>query len=117
MAFAVLAVRVSDTHLHLCFDGHEPPASVHFADASLHHDAHHEGEGHADKDVNLFHAAFVKKSGVDSDDLPLLAVVAILGLLIPAFLAPQSFGSPQIRAAGPRFYLRPPLRGPPLKTS
>lgn len=55
LALAFLTVRASDTHLHLCFDGQEPPASVHLADASVHNDEHHQaGEHHADKDLDPF---------------------------------------------------------------
>jgi hypothetical protein len=109
-------VRVSDTHLHLCFDGQEPPASVHFADGSVHHDDHHEGEDHADKDVNPFLGAFVKKGDADAD-LALLAVVAVLCLLVPAFRDVPPIRSPQIPATGPPFRFRPPLRGPPFQAS
>jgi hypothetical protein len=111
--FAVLAVRVSDTHLHLCFDGHEAPASVHIADASVHHDNPHDKEGRADTDVNPFVGAFVKKADVDTD-LALLAVVAVLGLLIPAIREIPSIRAPLIHGVRSPFWLRPPLRGPPL---
>ena len=113
VVLAVLAVRVSDIHLHLCFDGYEPHASVHIADASVHHDEHHQSEGRADTDVNPLAGAFVKKADFDTD-LPLLAVVAVLILLKPAVREIPAIRSPQVHAVRSPFRLRPPLRGPPL---
>ena len=45
--FAVLFAAQSHAHLHYCFDGQEPPVSVHLADGI---DAGHEHEGHGDDD-------------------------------------------------------------------
>jgi hypothetical protein len=116
VVFAVLAVRLADTHLHLCFDGQEAPASVHLADASVHHDLeHHEdGPAHADKDVNPFIGTLVKNN---DEGQPLFAF--IVGTLLTIDLLPPDHGvAPLDRetplATNPPFYLRPPLRGPPV---
>jgi hypothetical protein len=111
---AVLAVRMGDTHLHLCFDGQEPPTSVHFADASVHHDDEHDdGPAHADKDINPFIGTIVKS---DDDPQPLFALI-VSTLLTIDLLSPDHGVAPFDRstplAAHPPFYLRPPLRGPP----
>ena len=114
VVLAVLAVRLADTHLHLCFDGQEAPTSVHLADASVHHDEDHEdGTGHADKDIDPFVGTLVKS---DDDQKPLFAF--ILGTLLTIdLLAPDHGVLPLDRetplATHPPFYLRPPLRGPP----
>lgn len=114
VVLAVLAVRMSDTHLHLCFDGQEPPTSVHFADASVHHDEEHDdGSTHADKDINPFIGTIVKS---DDDTQPLFAV--IVSTLLTIDLLPPDHGVPPLDretplATDPPFYLRPPLRGPP----
>src|SRR5262249_8870193 len=39
VAIAVIAMPVSGVHLHLCFDGSEPPSSVHFAEDGDSHTA------------------------------------------------------------------------------
>jgi hypothetical protein len=114
VVIAVLAVRLADTHLHLCFDGQEAPASVHLADASVHHDQEHQDDAaHADQDVNPFIGTIVK-----SDDAqPLFAW--IVGTLLTIDLLPPDPGVPAFDLASPLtadppFYLRPPLRGPPV---
>lgn len=114
LVLAVLAVRMNDTHLHFCFDGQEPPTSVHHADASVHHDEeHHDGGTHADKDIDPFVGTVVKS---DDDSQPLFAL--IVGTLLTIDLLPPDHGAPPLYretplATDPPFYLRPPLRGPP----
>lgn len=114
VVFAVLAVRLADTHLHLCFDGQEAPTSVHLADASVHHDLDHEdGPAHADQDVDPFIGTLVKS---DDDAQPLFAL--IVGTLLTIELLPPDRAVPALDretllATAPPFYLRPPLRGPP----
>ena len=86
MAIAMLAlllVRIGDTHLHLCFDGLEAPTSVHFADASVHHDEEHpQGEAHADNDVDPFLGTVAKKADLDTD-FALIPLLFVLGLIAP----------------------------------
>src|SRR5262245_23407994 len=63
---AALFLRVAGVHLHLCYDGQEPPASLHVVDAGL-HDDHDTGPAeHRDIDVQL-ESGFLKswKLGVD----------------------------------------------------
>lgn len=114
VVLAVVAVRLTDTHLHLCFDGQEPPASVHLADASVHHDDDHDdGVAHADQDIDPFIGTLVKS---DDDPQPLFAL--IVGTLLTIELLPPDRTVPALDreipiATDPPFYLRPPLRGPP----
>lgn len=114
VVFAVLAVRLADTHLHLCFDGQEAPTSVHLADASVHHDLEHEeSPAHADQDIDPFIGTIVKS---DDDAQPLFAL--IVGTLLTIELLPPDQAIPALDretplATDPPFYLRPPLRGPP----
>lgn len=111
LVLAVLVVRASDAHLHLCFDGLEAPTSVHVADASLHHDDHHEEDGHADKDVDPLVGALVKS--VDSDvHFPALMSASIL-IPLNASAASRAVVRRQATPAASPFELRPPLRGPP----
>jgi hypothetical protein len=118
VVLAVLAVRASDTHLHFCYDGQEPPATVHFADASVHnddhHDDHHDGEPHADKDFDPLVGVLLKHGGGDADvALPTYVVAAVL-LLPPAISIVPAASDALPEHASPPFHLRPPLRGPPV---
>lgn len=114
VVLAVLTVRMTDTHLHLCFDGQEPPSTVHVADASVHHDQEpDDGSAHADKDVDPFIGTVAKS---DDDTQPLFAF--IVGTLLTIDLLPPDPAVPAVDrdvplATDPPFYLRPPLRGPP----
>lgn len=113
LCIAVLVMRVGGAHLHLCFDGSEPPASLHFEDAG-HHPDHH--VAHDDVDVSLL-ADALTKTGKLGLDLPLLLLAAFcLSFLLRA--SPQAF---RRRAAldlrPPPAHLRPLLRGPPAFAS
>lgn len=96
--------------MHLCFDGGEPPASLHFTDAG-HHDDHHANDAHDDVDVALMDEA-AGKAG-KCLDLPLL--LAAICLLSSLLWLPQQppFGSRAVSVASDPPRLRPPLRGPP----
>lgn len=111
IALAVFATQASGAHLHLCFDGQEPPTTVHFADASVHPD-HGDNEQHADKDLNPLVGLF-KKSGTSDADLALPACVvgSVLLLPPPRSTPPAAYRLPIV--AGRPLHLRPPLRGPP----
>lgn len=76
MCVLLLIVRVAGPHLHLCFDGQEAPASVHFLDVGLHHTASH-GAPHRDTDVSLA-VDGVSKTGkqISFDDLPIVLLAA-----------------------------------------
>jgi hypothetical protein len=108
---AVLIGRFEGAHLHLCFDGSEPPAAVHMADGADHDDAHHLETQHVDQDVDMFGATLVKKvfEGVDA---PVVFAAALL-FLLP--IVTQSFVRPALLHPPPRrlFAFEPPPRGPP----
>ena len=105
--------RVSGTHLHLCFDGHEPRSSLHLVDdgeADLHFGA---SSPHEDLDVSLVGNVLVKQDTVGVDQLPVLvAAVFVLGLVR---LASRRISYPRLTVpvATLLFELRPPPRGPP----
>jgi hypothetical protein len=114
LAFACLIVaRVSGTHLHLCFDGSEPRASIHLGEdgeADLHFGAQ---SPHDDLDVSLVANVVVKLAAAGVDLLPaIIAAIVLFGLLQTAVIR-----APVARSAGPAltptFELRPPPRGPP----
>lgn len=63
-------------HGHFCFDGQEPPVSVHMHMLGDHPE-HHADEDHQDADVDLLQSAIAKLTKLDQS-LILLAVVALL---------------------------------------
>jgi len=113
IAIAVLAMPVNGAHLHLCFDGGEPPATVH----SLEDGAHHEESGadivHRDVDVSIASSALAKKFD-HSLDLPGLLATALVVLRVPVAgaVVPVPDRS-AVLVPDPEPRLLPPLRGPP----
>lgn len=97
-------------HGHFCFDGQEPPVSVHMhVDGHSPHD-HHPGEEHLDADVELLQLVIAKVGKIDVGAI-LLAVLSLL----PIF---RTRHSPATRylffpPASPP-HTRPLLRAPPL---
>jgi len=108
-----LIVRTADAHAHLCFDGKEPPASVHVADGEVHPCESGSSSGHSgDKDIRLTPDVFLKKASADD-------VRSSCSVRFEATFVAEQLGEP-IRAIAqidgaptPRFF-RPPLRGPPV---
>ncbi len=114
LCLALLLLRVSGVHLHLCLDGSEPPVSYHLVDSGVHHpDGHGVGETHSDRDMPVAGDVVAKKSSAASDTLLLLCVLGLLLFLLSPARQPRLA---ELRAALPRqsfHWLRPPLRGPP----
>ena len=116
LCLALLVLRVGGVHLHLCFDGSEPPLSYHLADSGIHH-AQQEGhaagheEPHTDRDVTAA-ADLLTKSTVKDGALVLTAFTLLLFLISrPRASARTAYHSPPKTTA--RSHWRPPLRGPP----
>lgn len=110
LCMALLITRVAGNHLHLCFDGSEPPVSFHTMDVPNHH-GDDELE-HDDKDIALPQMTLAK---VISFLLDFAVVAALLiGLLD---LVTQQRIRPEFLVRDPEHsilhFLRPPLRGPP----
>jgi hypothetical protein len=105
----LLITRVAGNHLHLCFDGSEPPVSFHTMDMPDHH-AEEELE-HDDQDIGLPEMTLAKLAFLL--DFVLLAAVAI-GFInfIPNQRIRPEFFIRDLEHSIPHF-LRPPLRGPP----
>lgn len=88
--------------------------SLHVADAPGQHHADEAESGHNDQDIDISGPTFFKKS-VGDDDLNLALLVAfalVFFLPIARHLVPVGGVSSVILSAP--FFLRPPLRGPPL---
>lgn len=110
VAFTV--TRLSDAHLHLCFDGSEPPAAVHMADGAVHDDAHHRESRHIDQDVSLYDTLLAKKDD-SSADLAAVSTRPLLLLYVPVLLAERARSALSLAIPPPPFRSRPPPRGPP----
>ena len=108
----LLVVRVGGAHLHLCFDGGEPPVSLHLMDNGVHHGAPGMDAAHQDADIAVAGEVLAKfaKLGLD---LPVLLLAALLVwslLQAPRQPAPGYRNPLSVSTART---LRPPLRGPP----
>jgi hypothetical protein len=116
VAFALIATRASEAHIHFCLDGQEAPSSLHVKDDGPFCD---QGSGapesHQDQDVDAVGEAVPSKSDSGSQALGLLPTLDILLALLPPKRSDSDFGvvtqSPLNRH--PYLFL-PLLRGPPL---
>lgn len=114
MCLSLLVVRVAGVHLHLCFDGSEPPLSYHLADSGIHHaDEQEAGESHSDRDMTVADDLVAKKPAHDQDATLLWFVFALL-LYLLAPVRRVSFATDLPRLRSVFSWLRPPLRGPPV---
>jgi hypothetical protein len=114
ISLAVLAMPVSGAHLHLCFDGGEPPATFHPIEDGSAHDGPDATGTHNDKDVSLQDAALAKKQD-RAQDLPTALAVAALVLRMPV-AAPAPAIDLNVATPIPLRVARvlPPLRAPPV---
>ncbi len=99
----------SGAHGHLCFDGQEPPMSIHMDTLGEHPD-HASDEQHVDANIDLSQPLLAKLTKID---LPLLIAAALLlAMLFEKITLVTSRYSPSYfsRSAS----LRPPLRAPPV---
>ena len=113
-ALAVLFAGLTNahSHVHYCFDGQEPPASVHLVDATDHdHElpGHSDGAKHDDLDLDVPNQAVAKAV---KHDLPANVAVAWATAIdaLPASALAESIDVPA--APNPRYAL-PQLRAPP----
>lgn len=122
LCLALLVLRVSGAHLHLCFDGSEPPLSYHVADSGIHHagDAEHAHAGehaghersHDDRDLDVGQDLLVKQSAGKDISLALITCALLLFVIArPRAVQHAAFDPPP--PGSRQFHFRPPLRGPP----
>lgn len=108
LSFWLMASSVS-MHAHLCFDGQEPPVSIHMQIADDGHD-HHPQEVHNDQDIELQQWVITKINKLDFF-LPLLITIALLLIFIarinPFFCYSEVYLQSQSA-------LRPAVRAPPV---
>lgn len=115
LCLALLVVRGLGLgmHVHLCFDGSEPPASLHMAADAVDPSHPETGPLHEDVDVSLV-GDMLGKIAKTALNLPVLLLVCAL-LLFSRTKAPTlqwaHFAVPVRPIA---HHIRPPLRAPPL---
>ncbi|WP_420465418.1 hypothetical protein [Panacagrimonas sp.] len=110
----LLVMRVGGAHLHLCFDGSEPPVAVHLLDAGLHHGEPCVDGGTRDKDVPVGENVLIKLPKLGLEDVPaLLLAVLVLWCLLKAPEAPAARSARSV-AWSDVHSIRPPPRGPPI---
>jgi hypothetical protein len=113
ISLAVMAMPVSGAHLHLCFDGSEPPATFHAIEDGSHDHPGAEG-AHNDKDVSLQGVALAKKQD-GALDLPAVLAVATFVTRVPVTVPVPAFDTDVATPVPLRVaHLLPPLRGPPV---
>jgi hypothetical protein len=113
-AIAVLFAGLTNahSHVHYCFDGQEPPASIHLVDSTDHdHElpGHSDGPEHDDLDLDVPNQALGKAC---KHDLPAIAshVFATAFESPPSGALADAVDSPP--SPSPR-YVHPQLRAPP----
>ncbi len=103
-----LLMSWSGVHGHFCFDGKEPPVSLH-VDMLGGHTVHNHSEAHQDVDIEQSQSALIKTFKLDLFLPVFLALVIVLQTRGTAFTI-QSITSPRTRHS---VGVRPPLRAPP----
>lgn len=113
----LLLLRVEGAHLHLCFDGNEPPASIHLLDLGIHH-GNEPGLSAPlqDRDVSLSEEALFKADPSGFDFPPVLLAALLLWALLQTLIHFIPRSSTSAAPVASRVLL-PPLRGPPPLTS
>jgi hypothetical protein len=109
---AFVFARLAGAHLHLCFDGSEPPLTVHMADSG--EIGHHAGAAQTHEDVDVDPIDDVVAKSAVKVDLPVLAfmLAGIVLLLTPLRSLPHAWRKIPAPYSPPR-YIRPLLRAPP----
>jgi hypothetical protein len=105
----LIATRISGDHLHLCFDGSEPPVSLHGIDTGDHHAD--DGIEHDDSEVDL-PGFTLSKAKSDFHDAALVQAAVWRLAELPRLAIPLDTGEPHRRLTTP-YLLKPPSRGPP----
>tara|TARA_R100000656_G_C3943969_1_gene127193 strand:+ start:790 stop:1170 length:381 start_codon:yes stop_codon:yes gene_type:complete len=97
-------------HGHYCFDGQEPPISIHLDNIDT-HEEHDADSAHVDMDIDLSQSVVAKLLKFDAT-LALLLVAVFVFLVLPqsALFFPVSQTAHPRRIVG----LRPPPRAPPV---
>jgi len=108
LSFWLFASCVS-IHAHVCFDGQEPPVSIHLQMMDG-HDDHHPQEVHDDQDVELQQWVITKITKLDFF-LPLFFILTLLLIFISARKPFFVYSNLDLQSQSG---LRPAVRAPPF---
>ena len=111
VALALLVVRTSDAHMHLCLDPQDQGSSLHVADVGPGCDVGASAT-HPDRDVKAVDTALAKKNADQGDEPVLLPVAFSWRLPAPRKITLPPPAAQAVLAPQPLHFL-PPLRGPP----
>jgi hypothetical protein len=113
LSFALPLVWVAGAHLHLCFDGLEPPVALHhLADGGNHLDHHSPQQQHADADVDF--DTLLRRATENGHHAPAVAPTAAQASMpVASTTLARRVMAPSIVRAAP-WFLQPPLRAPPV---
>jgi hypothetical protein len=104
----LVATRLTGSHLHLCFDGGEPPVSVHTLEVEGHHD---DGVQHEDRDLDLPGFTLAKYKASPGGDW--FVAPAVMSWIAPARAVDATSGVEFRFFPEDPARLKPPTRGPP----
>jgi hypothetical protein len=111
----LLLLQVSGAHLHLCFDGQEPPVSLHVLDSGPEHFPGTAFSQHQDEELDSGLASLIKKSLLDFDSPPVPSTAVVLhGASTSQSLLKILWNDSPVPYSITR--LLPPSRGPPATT-
>jgi hypothetical protein len=111
VALALLVVRTSDAHMHLCLDPKDQGSSLHVADVGPECDVGSSAT-HPDRDVKAVDTALAKKNAEHGDEPALLPVALFWRVPAPRQITLPPLAAQAVLAPQPLHFL-PPLRGPP----
>lgn len=117
LAVAVLGAQLGGAHVHLCIDGSEPPASMHYEDdVGAHHGERGAPADVGDVDISL-PGDLILRASTFGLDFP-LALLSILLPWLPSRALTRCVAAPyRAPATTPACCRPPPARGPPLPIS
>lgn len=110
LLFAFLALPVGGAASHYCFDGQEPPVSVHFDNFSG-HEEHGESEQHVDVEKRMLAEHLVSKFFDSEVFLPASLSPGDAFAVVPV---PDFNRRPRVSGRIRPWSLSPPLRAPPI---
>ena len=110
----LLLLQVSGAHLHLCFDGQEPPVSLHVLDSGPEHFPGAAYSQHQDEELDSSLASLIKKSLTDLDSPPVSSAAVVLNAASSQSLLKIRWDDSPVPYNITR--LLPPSRGPPATT-
>ncbi|MBW2281540.1 MAG: hypothetical protein JRG76_14335 [Deltaproteobacteria bacterium] len=112
LSVALPSVWVAGAHLHLCFDGLEPPVTLHaLVDAGAHAGHHAPDEQHSDSDVGT-EASLTRAPQNGAQALAVAPVAAHALTTARSVALPRDVSAPIGDRVSP-WSLQPPLRAPP----